>query len=90
MSFLGAIGYLMADSGLLKILSLMYVPNTGSSILQDKAVSRAVWGHDLLEVALYANLLSSELDNRAFNGKDILPEPLEKAKKTYELLHEGD
>jgi len=39
-----------------------------------------------LEVALYANLLSSELDGRAFDGNDMLPEPLEKAKQAYESL----
>ena len=47
-------------------------------------------GHGLLEVALYANLLSSELDSRAFNGNDMLPEPLEKAKQAYESLLEQD
>ena len=59
-------------------------------MLQGKAVSRAVRGHGLLEVALYANLLSSELDRRAFDGNDMLPEPLEKAKQAYESLLEGD
>ena len=74
MSFLGAIGFLMADSGLLEILSQVYAPNTGRSMLQGKADSRAVTGHGLLEVALYANLLSSELGNRAFDGNGMLPE----------------
>ena len=59
-------------------------------MLQGKAVSRAVRGHCLLEVALYVKLLSSELDSRAFDGNDMLPEPLEKAKKVYESLLEGD
>ena len=80
-SFLGAIGFLMADSGFLEILRQVYAPNTVRRMLQGKAVSRAVRGHGLLEVALYANLLSSELDSRAFDGSDMLPEPLEKAKQ---------
>ena len=83
-SFLGAIGFLMADSGLLEILSQVYAPNTVRSMLQGKAVSRAVRGHGLLEVALYANLLSSELDSGAFDGNDMLPELLEEAKQAYE------
>ena len=47
-------------------------------------------GHGLLEVPFYANLLSSELDSRAFDGNDMLPEPLEKAKQAYESLLEQD
>ena len=70
----------MAGSGLLEILSQVYAPNTGHSILQGEAVSRAVRGHGLWEAALYVNLLSSELDSRAFYGNDMQPEPLEKIK----------
>ena len=44
MSFLGAIGFLMADSGLLEILSQVYAPNTVRSMLQGKAVSHFVRG----------------------------------------------
>ena len=47
-------------------------------------------GHGLLEVALYANLLSSVLDSRAFDGNDLLPEPLEKAEQAHESHLEGD
>ena len=57
MSFLGAIGFLMAESRLLEILGQVYAPNTVRSMLQGKAVSRAVRGHGLLKIALYANLL---------------------------------
>ena len=53
----------MTDWGLLEI-SQVYVPNIGRSTLQGKAVSRAGRGPGLLEVALYANLLSSELKSR--------------------------
>ena len=42
--------------------------------VQGKGNSRAVRGHGLLEVALYADLLSPELGNRAFDGNDMIPE----------------
>ena len=43
-----------------------------------------------MDVALYANLLSSELKSRMIDGNDMLPEILKKAKQAYELLFEGD
>ena len=43
-----------------------------------------------MEVALHANLSSSELDSGAFDRNDILPDPLEKAKQAHELLLEQD
>ena len=81
----------MADSGLLEIISQVYAPNTWQNMVQGNAVYHAVRGHGLLENwTLYANLLSSKLNSRVFDGNDMLPEPLEKTKQTHESLLEGD
>ena len=80
----------MANSGLLEILSQVYANSTGRSMLQGKAVSPAVQRHGLFELALDANLLSSELNSRVFDGNDMLAEPLEKTQQTHESLLEGD
>ena len=66
MSFIGAIGFLVADSGLLEILSQVYVPNTVRSMLQDKAVSRSVramvcWRQPLMRTLNYQNWIEEGL-----------------------------
>ena len=48
MSLLGVIAVLMADLGLSEIISLVYTPNTGQSMLQGKAAYCAVQHHGLL------------------------------------------
>ena len=45
MSFLGAIGHLMAESGLKELLEMIYASNAVDHMLSGKAVSRAVRGH---------------------------------------------
>ena len=52
MSFLGAIGHLMADSGLKELLEVVYASNSTQHMLTGKAVSRAVRGHMLVDAAL--------------------------------------
>ena len=52
MSFLGAIGHLMAGSGLEEILKLVYASNAVTKMLEGKAVSRAIRGHFLVDGAL--------------------------------------
>ena len=58
MSFLGAIGYLTAGSGLQEIMELVYAPNAVVHILSGKAYARAVLSHLLVGAALNALLLA--------------------------------
>lgn len=57
MSFLGAIGHLMADSGLQELLEVVYASNATRHMLTGKAVSRAVRGHMLVDAALHTILV---------------------------------
>ena len=61
MSFLGAIGHLMAESGLKEILEMIYASNAVHHMLSGKAVSRAVRGHLIIDAALNALLYLSAL-----------------------------
>ena len=61
MSFLGAIGHLMAESGLKELLEMIYASNAVDHMLSAKAVSRAVGGHLIIDAALNALLYSSAL-----------------------------
>ena len=54
MSFLGAIGHLMAGSGLQEVVELVYAPNAVSHMLTGKAYARAVRAHLLVDAALNA------------------------------------
>ena len=68
MSFLGSIGNLMAGSWLQEVLQVVYASNTVNHMLSDKAVSRALRGHLLVDAALHTILLAD-----AYN----VPLPLE-------------
>ena len=57
MSFLGAIGYIMANSGIEQILATVYAENTTTHIMRGKAYKRAVRAHTLLSTALKEVLL---------------------------------
>ncbi|KAJ8890708.1 hypothetical protein PR048_010217 [Dryococelus australis] len=61
MNFLGAIGDLMAGSGLEDVLQTLYGSNTVNHILTGKAVSRAFHGHMLVDSALSSIILSDIL-----------------------------
>ena len=63
MSFLGCIGYLMSGTGICKVLEVVYAENTIPHLLSGKAVSRALWGHQLLDLVLNTIL-----------PEDLLPE----------------
>lgn len=56
MSFLGSNGQLMDGLGLRDLLDLIYASNTVPHILSDKAVSRAIRGHIIIESALHSQL----------------------------------
>ena len=58
MSFLGAIGHLMAGSGLKDILQLIFADNTVSHMLTGKALERALRGHFLVDTAINSLLVS--------------------------------
>ena len=58
MSFLGAIGHLMADSGLRELMECIYASNTVVHILSGKAVSRAIRAHLLVTGVLNALLMT--------------------------------
>jgi len=52
MSYLGSIGYIMADSGLKEIMSVIFAPNSVDKILLGHAYSRAVRAHTLIQITL--------------------------------------
>jgi len=54
MSFLGAVGHLMAGSGLQELLETIYAPNAVVHMLSGKAISRAVRAHLIVDAALNA------------------------------------
>ena len=62
MSFLGAIGHLMAALGLQEMLELIYASSAVAHMLTGKAVARAVQGHLLVDAALNALVIASTFD----------------------------
>ncbi len=58
MSFLGAIGTIMAGLGIHELFELIYAPNAVTHMLSGKAVSRAVRAHLLVAGVLHAILVS--------------------------------
>ena len=57
MSFLGAIGHLMTETGIKEVLECLYAGNTIKHILSGKAVSRAMRAHELIDSALQITLI---------------------------------
>ena len=71
MSFLGAIGYLMAGSGLWHLLELIYSTNTVTHMFSGKAYERAFRGHILADAALntlLVNKLFGSLTDTTLHG----------------------
>jgi hypothetical protein len=62
MSFLGAIGHLMTDTGLKEVLQTVFADTTVPHMLNGKALSRAIRGHMLTETALTALIVSMTFD----------------------------
>ena len=58
MSFLGSIGHLMAGSGLQERIEVVFTGNALRHMLTGKAISRAVRGHMLVDVALKTILVA--------------------------------
>ena len=63
MSFVGAIGYIMANSGLRELMETIYAPNTIDHIFSGKAIARATRAHILVNAALNGLLLSHILSS---------------------------
>ena len=61
MSYIDAMGHLMAESGLKELLELLYASNAVAHILTGKAISRSVRGLFLVDAALNALLYASAL-----------------------------
>ena len=62
MSFLGAIGHLMAGSGLQDVMELVYAANAVVHMMTGKAIARAVRAHLLVDGVLNAMIVSDALD----------------------------
>ena len=62
MSFLGCIGHLMHGFGLAELLETVYASKAVVHMLNGKSIARALWGHFLVENALYALLASNVFD----------------------------
>ena len=64
MSLLACIGYLMSGTSICEVLEVVYSGNTVPHLLSTKEVSRAIRGHQLLDLVLNTILedLLPELD----------------------------
>jgi len=62
MSFWGYIGYIMSDSGLHDIFSVIHAEKAVSHMLSGKAISRALRGHDIVNMALQSLIVSEVFD----------------------------
>ena len=58
MSFVGAIGTIMANSGLRELMETIYAPNTIDHIFSGKAIARATRAYILVNAALNGLLFS--------------------------------
>ena len=59
MSFLGAVGYLMAGSGLTQVLCTVYAPLSADKMLSGHAYARAIRGHFLVHEVLGELILAN-------------------------------
>ena len=65
MSFLGCMGYLMEEAGLVEVLEQIYAPNTVKHIISGKAVSRAMRANSPLDLALHILLFACAFEDTA-------------------------
>ena len=61
-SFLGSIGYIMTETGLKVLFSVVYAENFGPHMLNGKVIARAIRAHTLLELAFYALIATDIFD----------------------------
>ena len=67
MSFVGSIGSLMEESGLEKLLEIIYGKNTVTHMFSGKAISRALRGHFLVDSALMVKSSSIIIPSSKYN-----------------------
>jgi len=75
MSFLGSIGHIMSDTGLKELFEVIYADNTVPHMLSEKAIARALRAHTLLELSLYALIISELFEVPLKIRKDDDKEP---------------
>ena len=86
MSFLGCIGYLMSGTGICEALEVVYAGNTVPHLLSGKAVSRALQGHQLLDLVLNTILLEDLMPELGIDSS-ILENMMTDAKK-WQVRHQ--
>ena len=72
MSFLGSIGYVMKNSGILELLSTAYAVNSAKQMLEGKQYERAIRSHDLLTTPLKKIILLQVIVNNESFFQNIL------------------
>jgi hypothetical protein len=85
MSFLGAVGHIMADTGLSETLQTIYTDDTVPHMLSGKAISRSIRGRSIAYNALYMVILKTAFRSQmhekytetetSLNTEDIYPVP---------------
>ena len=83
MNLLGCIGYIMENSGLSDLLTLVYGENAVKHMLSGKAVSRALRGNLLIDLILNNMIIDILVENSEENLM------LQQANDTYDLLLSG-
>ena len=63
MSFLGSIGYVMANSGLSEALETLYAKNIIEPMMSGKAIARAIRAHFIVDAVLTSLLLERGTKN---------------------------
>ena len=73
MSFLGSIGHIMSETGLMDLCSVVYAENTVTHMLSGNAIARPIRAHTLVELALYALIAADifDIDRPDNNAVDI-------------------
>ena len=100
MSFVGAIGHLMANSGLREVMECIYASNTLDHILSGKAIARAVRAHILVDAALNGLLMSQILkvpifaldydaENHGQDDHDQERQLCAELKESYQMMMKG-
>lgn len=73
MNFLGAVGSIMAGSGLSEVMETCYGPLTVTYMMTGKAYAKALRGHFLVESALTVLLLKGVFSESVVEGVEPLP-----------------
>ena len=66
LSFIGCIGVLMNESGLLECLEMQFKTNTIPKMMDEKAISKAICTHFLTEGSLMAKLFATFVSGKCW------------------------